>query len=474
MATDCGLAASHRAHLVADAIDAAEECFGLLPHRLELAEAAYLAAETRRLGFTPAFDDGGEKKRRRRLRAERRWLREQKKEEKAERREEKQTAAGVLSKMRGMTKALRRAHRRARSFERALARARRAALRTTRLSAALYPLGCEERRRAAAQNEYVAALGKGPGAGVLATAAERSSLYRNLFQYRRFDDVRAGLADLESLLSGIAAEQKAATVLTVRPRILVAGAPPLDDPATDACMRALYRAGADPVYAEEYNRRNADSGYDALLITDGPPVNPFLYGERRHSLWDKRRLSHMDGVDPVRDKRDYDLFSAFYKYGKPILGIGRGLHLINVALGGSLYRAMPEDRLALHCKEKGEKTHEIDILPKSFLYKIYEPTVRPIRVAGTHLGAIRELGRELKVVAHASDGTVEAVAHERLPVAGVQFLPERMILPHNERYALPLSAPDDGKPLFSWFVRLAQEVREKPLTSRAADRFSEE
>ena len=468
-AKEQGGAASHQAHLVAGACGAAEECIALLPRRIDLAETAYLTAETRRLGFLPDLDgEGGGR------RAERRRLRARRKAAKAELREEKETAKGMVTKMRELTKELRRAHSRARTFERALVRARRAALGALRLAAASYPLGAEERRRAAVQCEYVEALGKHPRADILATAAERSELYRQLSGYRRFDDVRAGLDDLKSLLSGIVAEQEAISLPQVRPRILVAGGDPSDDEVTAACMRALHRAGADPVSAERGTRRNADRGYDALLIPDGPPVNPFLYSERRHSLWDRRRLSYMDGVDAERDRRDYDLFSEFYRYGKPILGIGRGLHLINVAKGGSLFREMPDDRLALHSRKKGDTVHEIEILPSSYLYKILEPTVRPIRVAGNHRSAIRELGRELRSVAHATDGTVEAIEHLRLPIAGVQFLPERMLLPHGERYALPVSAPDDGKPLFTWFVKLAREVRERPLTTLAAKRFSEE
>ena len=467
--------AVRQASLVAEALDGAEGILGLIAPRVDAAEAAYLTAETRRLGFSESFDGSGIKGLRRRRRAERRWLRNQKKEADTELREEKETATEALGKMQELTRALERTRRFAKAFERSLSEARRAALLFARLSAALYPLGVEERRRAATEAELLEALGRCPASHVLSTAVERSALYRSLLAYRRYGQVREGLSDLKSLLSGIVAEQGEAATSSAPPRVLVAGASQLDDPATDACMRALYRAGAIPVLADgECPRRDADLGYDALVITDGPPVNPFLYSERRHSVWDRRPLSHMDGVDAKRDRRDYDLFSAFYRYGKPILGIGRGMHLINVAQGGSLFRELSDERLDLHFKEKGVKTHEINILPTSFLYKVYEPTVRPTRVFGTHRSAIRELGRELVSVAHASDGTVEAIAHERLPVAGVQFLPERMILPHNERYALALSAPDDGRPLFSWFVKLSKEVRGRPLSSYASPRFSEE
>lgn len=470
-----GSTAEQGARLAKEALNDAEEQLSGIDFRIELAEAAYLTAETRRLGFTESFDGSEYKNSRRRRRAERRWIREQKKEAAAELCEEKNTATEARKRIGSLTKTLQLSYRRTRELERSVGRARRVTLRAERRSAALYPLGVEERRRVAAQAALLDALEKGPKSDALATAVERSVLYGRLLTYRRFDDVRAGMADLLRLLSDIRAEEETdAALSTVSPRILVAGAPPLDDPATDACMRALHRAGAVPVLAEDRVRRGADLGYDALVIVDGPPVNPFLYSERRHSVWDKEPLSHMDGVDAARDARDYDLFSDFYRYGKPVLGIGRGLHLINVAQGGTIFRQLPNERLEVHCKEKGDMVHEIEILPKSFLYRIYEPTVRPARVAGNHICAIRELGRELKSVAHASDGTVEAVAHEYLPIAGVQFLPERMILPHNEKYALPLSSPDDGRLLFSWFVQLAKEVRAKPLSSYAADRFSEE
>jgi putative glutamine amidotransferase len=207
-------------------------------------------------------------------------------------------------------------------------------------------------------------------------------------------------------------------------------------------------------------KRTTDIGYDGLVLCDGGSVDPLRYDERRRDT----------PVNEGRDLRDAALFDAFFLYGKPVLGVGRGCSFINVRLGGSLRRSLTVAQQRLHLGEGGRAVHPIILSPESYLYKIYTPTVRPLRVLSRHNDALRELGRELYSVARSEDGLVEAIVHRRLPVYGVQFSPEEMLPAAG--HTLPLTAPDDGTPLFTWFLRRCAEIRTSPLTPSAAGRFS--
>lgn len=94
---------------------------------------------------------------------------------------------------------------------------------------------------------------------------------------------------------------------------------------------AVSRGGGLPVMpadvrlAEEYG----DTA-DALILTEGPPIHRSRYGKYYTSYEELRTLSI------VRDEFEFSLFHAFYRRKKPILGIGRGMEIINIALGGAL------------------------------------------------------------------------------------------------------------------------------------------
>lgn len=147
----------------------------------------------------------------------------------------------------------------------------------------------------------------------------------------------------------------------------------------------------------------------ALLLPGGGDVHPRRYGEP---------VLGSDHIDEERDARELELIALFKETGRPILGICRGIQVINVAFGGSLHQDIPghaasPDGDACH----GTRTADPEL---KALYG------ERFTVNSAHHQSVARLGDGLRAVQWADDGTVEAVRHERLPVFGVQWHPERM------------------------------------------------
>lgn len=163
------------------------------------------------------------------------------------------------------------------------------------------------------------------------------------------------------------------------------------------------------------------SELDGLVLQGGADVSPLTYGETPlRAEWTG---------DRVRDLYEIDLLQGFISRGKPVLGICRGLQLINVAFGGALY----QDIALQHgsAKEHHDPTafdqhfHEITFVPGSGLARLY-PAVEVTRVNSIHHQAVKVLGSDLKVEAlSVPDKLVEAVRWQGASyVLGVQWHPE--------------------------------------------------
>jgi len=161
----------------------------------------------------------------------------------------------------------------------------------------------------------------------------------------------------------------------------------------------------DPSYAASTVAR-----LDGLVIAGGPDVDPVHYGAER---------SPRTGPPaPERDAWELALIRAALASGTPLLGICRGLQLLNVALGGTLVQHIDG-----HVKDVGVfGHHEVTPVPGT-LYADLVP--ESSAVPTHHHQAVDRLGEGLLVSAHAPDGTVEAI---ELPgpawVLGVQWHPE--------------------------------------------------
>jgi putative glutamine amidotransferase len=156
---------------------------------------------------------------------------------------------------------------------------------------------------------------------------------------------------------------------------------------------------------------------DGVVVTGGPDIEPWVYGQRaEEGLLD---------VSAERDEFEIGLCHAALERGMPVLGICRGIQLLNVQLGGTLIQDLPACPIRhLDLKRPRQAlVHPVRLAPGSRLAGILELT--ELEVNSMHHQAVDHLGAGLAAAAVAPDGVVEAIeAVERPFVVGVQWHPE--------------------------------------------------
>ena len=183
--------------------------------------------------------------------------------------------------------------------------------------------------------------------------------------------------------------------------------------------------GATPVMlpvGTTEDAKNLVALIDALILTGGHDVDPELYGEEPH-----RNLTL---TFPKRDAFDLALYAAAIEKGIPVLGVCRGLQVINVYHGGSLYQDLPtqyDAELLLHVQKAPFETavHHIAIESDS---RLFDSLGTHARVNTLHHQAIKQLGNDLRAVAHSKDGLVEAIesVDSSIDMIALQWHPEIM------------------------------------------------
>ena len=156
---------------------------------------------------------------------------------------------------------------------------------------------------------------------------------------------------------------------------------------------------------------------NGLLLPGGPDLNPAMYGEPPYPS--------TGDPDNLRDMWESFIFAHAMVEDLPILGICRGMQLMNVSTGGSLIQHI--EQLPLHQGRRGFIQHDVKIEPASLLGEIMPYEDDPVAVTTRHHQAVARLGEGFATVAWAGDGTIEAIEHtgdERF-VIGVQWHPER-------------------------------------------------
>ena len=205
-----------------------------------------------------------------------------------------------------------------------------------------------------------------------------------------------------------------------------------------AYLDALREAGAIGVvlpYSESPAVINGyASTYDGFLFSGGVDLDPIYYGE-------EKRFDSVE-IDAERDRFELLLMEAIADTGKPILGICRGIQLLNVAYGGSLIQHMEGHSQA----QKGNVcTQSVRIDRDSKLYQILRK--EEIQTNTFHHQAVKAVAPAFRAVAWSEDGTVEAIESETHPyIIGVQWHPE--LLSETESHA---------RALFSSFVKATKE-----------------
>lgn len=172
---------------------------------------------------------------------------------------------------------------------------------------------------------------------------------------------------------------------------------------------------------------------DAVVLPGGADIDPARYGHEPSP--------HAYTPEPDRDEFEAELFDLAVDRAMPVLGICRGLQLVNVCAGGTLHQHVPHHNrldVAPHTE-----VHEVVFAAGSRLAAIYGERRS---VNSLHHQVVDSVGGSLTVTATADDGTIEGLEHDDLPVLAVQWHPEMMA-----------SRPSD--PLFQWLVDAARNYQ---------------
>jgi len=190
---------------------------------------------------------------------------------------------------------------------------------------------------------------------------------------------------------------------------------------------------------------------DALVLSGGSDVAPGLYGEEP--------LRPEWAGDPARDAYEQALLAAAIAQGKPVLGVCRGIQLLNAALGGSLYQdishQLPGALVHRDPARYDDNEHTVRLSRDSWLAGPYGDA--EILVNSVHHQAVKALAPGLRACAWAPDGVIEAVCDEERDLWGIQWHPE-WLDPQSPHFAR--RAP--GDPVFAAF--LARVRRRAGLT----------
>src|SRR5205807_6934472 len=154
--------------------------------------------------------------------------------------------------------------------------------------------------------------------------------------------------------------------------------------------------------------------------------------------------------DAVRDEMEFEVTRLAMERGLPVLGICRGVQLLNVALGGTLVQDVPSQvRGVVKHYSQGLDTvllHTVDIEEDSLLARLF-PTPS-MAVNSYHHQAVNDLGRGMRTNCRARDGVIEGIeAADGRPILGVQFHPEEL----TEKYPR-------FQALFDWLVEQTGSV----------------
>jgi gamma-glutamyl-gamma-aminobutyrate hydrolase PuuD len=181
---------------------------------------------------------------------------------------------------------------------------------------------------------------------------------------------------------------------------------------------ALEAAGLTPVQITPAERTALDGLY-GLVLCGGSDVNPALYGEPPHPLTEH-------GPDDGRDGMECELLDQAIRRELPVLGICRGMQLINVHHGGSLIQHLETAIDHSTDPPKGARhipVHPVELDPASLLASI--TASHRLEVNSRHHQAVGSLGAGLQVTAWAPDGVAEALeCPERAFFVAVQWHPE--------------------------------------------------
>ena len=248
----------------------------------------------------------------------------------------------------------------------------------------------------------------------------------------------------------------------MRPRVGVTCTSTIHDERHLVALEEVYaeavsRAGGLPFVLPTLEPSDAAevlATLDGLILAGGGDVDPVLYGAAAHE--------EVDGVDVRRDRFEIALVHEAMRRDVPVLGICRGLQVINVARGGTLVQHVPAVTGENHrvTERAKEPVHPVSVCTGTRLEQILgAPTVE---VNSLHHQAVDALGEGLVVAARAHDLTVEGIAtvasDDRM--VGVQWHPELLV------------RTPAGAELFDWLVEEAAQPARSEVTSLTVETWT--
>lgn len=167
------------------------------------------------------------------------------------------------------------------------------------------------------------------------------------------------------------------------------------------------------------NTEQICSMLDGLIISDGQDIHPSYYKQINLVKYDENvkgigvPFKRPKVMEPYlqRDQLEIQLYRKAKEKNIPILGVCRGMQIINVAEGGTLHQELPDSEVTHYLGEDGWiNYHQIKICQSSKLNAIFKK--EEYAISSIHHQGIEKLGKELIATGHADDGHIEVIEHK--------------------------------------------------------------
>ncbi len=219
--------------------------------------------------------------------------------------------------------------------------------------------------------------------------------------------------------------------------------------------QSVLKAGGIPViipprYVEEGDDCSDLTGVldniDGIVFSGGGDPNPLLFGEEP--------VVQLHSITPERDLQELKLVRMAYNRQIPMLGICKGIQMINAALGGTLYQDIHSQKeggvWVKHSQDEDRRfpSHTVKVENGTLLHKLFGRDT--LQVNSFHHQACKDIAPCLRLSAISPDGIIEAIeSNEYKSILGVQWHPETFVLRDS----------DEMMPIFHWLIGEAQEFK---------------
>ncbi|MBC95394.1 glutamine amidotransferase [bacterium] len=196
--------------------------------------------------------------------------------------------------------------------------------------------------------------------------------------------------------------------------------------------QGIIAAGGIPVFLPlSLNSSEIIPLLDGILLSGGADIEPQQYGAEPEP--------ELQEIEPIRDEFELSLLEEVYKRELPVAGICRGLQILNVHAGGTLFQDVPPH--SVRNEPASNRVHEVTFDEGSILAGLYGPSMQ---VNSLHHQSVDRVGNGFLATGLANDLGVEAIEHCELPILAVQWHPEML----DSR---------DSDPLFQWLVQCSSK-----------------